>query len=166
MIKINVSKLDISEEKSFSLKLCAEELELETDSSSIEGEISIEGTVTFTGRVYRLQGIVRAQRFFICDRCLGEFNRQEEYPFAEEFVRLGETSVKDDKLSVFTGDYIELNELLRDTILTAQPLRNLCRPDCLGLCLKCGADLNNGDCGCDRRVVNPKLAALQDLIKE
>ena len=66
----------------------------------------------------------------------------------------------------FEGDTIELDELVRDTLLAAQPLSNICKPDCKGLCPVCGANLNHGDCGCDRFVPDPRLAALQGLFTQ
>jgi uncharacterized protein len=66
----------------------------------------------------------------------------------------------------FTGDEIEIDALVRDTLLAAQPINNICQPGCRGLCPKCGADLNKGDCGCDRFVPDPRLADLQQLLKD
>ena len=54
--------------------------------------------------------------------------------------------------------------MVRDILLASQSLSNLCKPDCKGLCPVCGHDLNEGDCGCDRFVPDPRLAALQQLI--
>ena len=62
-------------------------------------------------------------------------------------------------------DGIDLAPVVRDVVIAALPIRNLCRPDCKGLCPKCGADLNQADCGCDREVVDPRLAALKDWMK-
>ena len=66
----------------------------------------------------------------------------------------------------FNGDAIDIADMIRDTILAAQPLNNICSSDCRGLCPKCGADLNKGDCGCDRFIPDPRLAALQHLLKK
>ena len=73
------------------------------------------------------------------------------------------TSAEGDDANFFDGDEIELQELVRDTLLAAQPLSNICKPDCKGLCPVCGANLNHDDCGCDRFVPDPRLAALQQF---
>ena len=57
------------------------------------------------------------------------------------------------------------DETLREGLLLAEPMQALCKPDCRGLCPVCGADLNDGDCGCDRFTVDPRLAALKQFIK-
>ncbi len=47
-------------------------------------------------------------------------------------------------------EYIDLTEPVREDILLAFPQRSLCKPDCLGLCPRCGQNLNVRPCGCDR----------------
>ena len=166
MMKLNVSESEGGREQSFDFTASAAEIDAVPDNCDIEGDVIVNGVMVFTGRVYRLQGTVKCHRKFICDRCLGEFSEEAEYPFTEEFRRREEEDVDDSGVTLFDDNYIDITPLIRDTILAAQPICNLCRPDCLGLCLKCGADLNKGDCGCDRRVIDPRLAALQDLIKK
>ena len=46
------------------------------------------------------------------------------------------------------------------------PGRFLCSEDCKGLCPKCGADLNLGDCGCDKEDIDPRWADLQKIMKD
>ena len=41
------------------------------------------------------------------------------------------------------GAFMDLEALLRDTLVEALPLQPLCRPDCRGLCPQCGMDLND-----------------------
>ena len=64
------------------------------------------------------------------------------------------------------GDMLDIQDMIRDTLLAAQPLSNICKPDCKGLCPVCGQNLNEGDCGCDRFVPDPRMAALQQLLKK
>ena len=42
----------------------------------------------------------------------------------------------------------------------------LCSEDCKGLCQHCGADLNEGDCGCSQENIDPRWAALVDIIEK
>jgi uncharacterized protein len=39
----------------------------------------------------------------------------------------------------------------------------VCREDCQGLCAQCGQNLNEKKCGCEQRVIDPRLAALKDI---
>jgi len=58
---------------------------------------------------------------------------------------------------------IDLAPLARELSLLSMPTKVLCRPDCLGLCQECGANLNEGDCGCAEAAIDPRLSALQQL---
>ena len=59
--------------------------------------------------------------------------------------------------------HIDLEPPVRDAVLLHLPLAPLCRDDCQGLCATCGADLNEGDCGCEPEVGDPRWAALNEL---
>jgi uncharacterized protein len=47
----------------------------------------------------------------------------------------------------FRGELLDLEPMVRETVVLELPLAPLCRPDCAGLCPACGANLNEGDCG-------------------
>lgn len=63
----------------------------------------------------------------------------------------------------FNGKTIDLDPIIREQVLLALPVSVLCREDCKGLCTVCGQDLNEKDCGCERKVVDVRLAKLKDL---
>ena len=63
----------------------------------------------------------------------------------------------------YAGKEIDLTPAVREQILLYIPPPLLCRDDCLGLCPKCGKDLNEGACGCDRSVIDPRWAALKGI---
>ncbi len=63
----------------------------------------------------------------------------------------------------YEGKEIDLKPAVREQILLQIPGSPLCREDCKGLCPRCGKDLNEGDCGCDRTVLDPRWAALKGL---
>ena len=146
---------------SFSFVTTAEELDAEPEDCRIEGPVEVMGEILCTGEAYRLTGCVRCKRNAVCDRCLEHFSAKENYAFDEEVRRTDDES----GLSI-VDDKMDISPLIRDTLLAAQPIHNVCRPDCLGLCPKCGANLNEGECGCDRAVPDPRLAALEQLLKK
>ncbi|MBP3388937.1 MAG: DUF177 domain-containing protein, partial [Clostridia bacterium] len=59
---------------------------------------------------------------------------------------------------------LPLDDLVEMDVLLALPSKNLCRPDCRGLCLYCGKNLNEGLCGCRKEAVDPRLEILRQLI--
>lgn len=62
-----------------------------------------------------------------------------------------------------TGDQLDLEPLTRDAVLLELPQAPLCREGCPGLCPSCGADLNQGSCGCPPGDRDPRWAGLDQL---
>ena len=48
----------------------------------------------------------------------------------------------------YQGDHVELAPMLREHVILVAPMQPLCRPECAGLCARCGKDLNEGPCQC------------------
>lgn len=76
-----------------------------------------------------------------------------------------EATVAEDDVDLYPydGESIDLSRLFRERLIMAVPFAPLCSETCKGLCTVCGANLNEGDCGCDRHVGDPRLAALRDI---
>ena len=171
MMKINVANLADrpGEEIPFEFTTTAGEIDAIADTYSFEGDIVVRGVYVHTGRCYRFTGQISCTKSFVCDRCLEPSSLQQVHDFNEEFQRGSEPVSGGEKAKIvnyFDGDVIDLSPVVRDVLLSDQPLNNICNADCRGLCLKCGANLNHGDCGCDRTVIDPRLAALQQLLKQ
>lgn len=66
----------------------------------------------------------------------------------------------------FSGDVIDLSELVREQILLGLPTYPLCRPDCRGLCPRCGADLNHSSCRCAEEEDRPAPTPFQERLKK
>ena len=64
------------------------------------------------------------------------------------------------------GETFDLDEIIREELILNMDMTVLCSEDCKGLCPRCGKNLNEGDCGCDRTEVDPRLAKLTQLLKE
>lgn len=116
------------------------------------GAVKIFGEVEDVGRCFVVRGRIECEKSFTCDRCLTEATGEQVHEFAEEFDK-----------SEAVDDVIDVTELLRDVLIAGQPMKNLCKPDCKGLCPVCGANLNDGDCGCEKFIIDPRLAALEDF---
>lgn len=63
----------------------------------------------------------------------------------------------------FDGKTIQLDPIIREQLVLALPVSVLCKDDCKGLCTVCGQDLNEKECGCERKVVDIRLAKLKDI---
>lgn len=72
-------------------------------------------------------------------------------------------SAEPDALRLDANHELDLAQPVRDAISLAEPIAVLCRPDCRGLCLVCGLDINdNPDHVHAEEEIDPRLAALAD----
>lgn len=98
-----------------------------------------------------------------CVRCLADMSIRlvieldELFYFPPWSAPAGEYSVGED------GN-LDLAPLIREQSLLAVPSQPLCKPNCAGLCIECGFNLNEGDCGCEDDAIDPRLAALKTLL--
>ena len=150
----------------FAFETTAEAIEAAGADFSFEGPVTAEGSLVCTGVCYRVQGTVKAVKHFTCDRCLADCHQEQVHEFMEEYRRADDVTDESAEAEVFWEDSIDIEGLVRDTLRASQSLSNLCRPDCKGLCPVCGENLNEGDCGCDRFVPDPRMAALQQLLNK
>jgi uncharacterized protein len=75
----------------------------------------------------------------------------------------GSFALEDADEELFDGKVINLEPIVREQVLLALPMNAVCREDCSGLCVKCGQNLNEKQCGCDTTFVDPRLAALKNI---
>ena len=122
------------------------------ENGKLIGEIKIVGEIVNDDENLKIRGKIFCQRKFTCDRCLSETEENQIHDFDEE---LGKSEVVD--------NLVDITELVRDTLIISQPIKNLCKIDCKGLCPICGKNLNKGDCECDRFIPDPRLAILQNF---
>ena len=94
-----------------------------------------------------------------CRRCLSPIEGRLDVDFREVF----EPNPREGETYKLGHEEVDLEPLIREALLLALPLTPLCRADCEGICPTCGADLNEGPCGCAPAGRDPRWAALDDL---
>ena len=80
-----------------------------------------------------------------CVRCIKEFYLPVQTEF-EELFQFPSRHREDTDLVLPADGFIDLSELYREYLILAIPIRHVCQPDCLGLCVVCGVNLNNTNC--------------------
>jgi uncharacterized protein len=105
-----------------------------------------------------------------CSRCLKPLEETIKIDFEEEFQSivdpLSGQSLDDNDEDAFLIDenhQLDLTEAVRQYREASVEMQPLCRPDCKGLCPRCGHDLNLGECSCNTGPVDDRWAALQGL---
>ncbi len=92
-----------------------------------------------------------------CARCLDPMDWDQAVSLTELYLH--EPGPEDEGLPVLDGDYLNLEPVLRDAVVLALPLAPLCRPDCPGLCVECGARLADDPDHAHERI-DPRWAGL------
>jgi uncharacterized protein len=74
------------------------------------------------------------------------------------------TVAKDEaEVSYYTGEGVLLEDVLREQVLLALPLKTVCREDCRGLCPHCGRNLNVEQCNCTEPLEDQRWSALKEI---
>ena len=97
-----------------------------------------------------------------CVRCLGQISDWLQVDIQELYVYPGVES-DDDLAGRLEGDLIDLEPLLRDVVVLGLPFQPLCRDDCAGLCVECGANLNDDPNHRHEAALDPRWEALRSL---
>ena len=135
-------------------------------------------TVSSTGNVLLLEGAVDTELEQVCFRCGITYRLPVHAEFQEDFVvrpphapgagpRVEEEEEAPDTRLFIEGTLdLHLDELLRQSILVALPMKPLCTPECRGLCPHCGHRLEEGACACAPDGGTPRFAELRRLLEE
>ena len=83
---------------------------------------------------------------------------REDESDAEDAAASFEPSSLDEE--TYSGKELQLDPVVREQLILALPPYPVCRDDCKGLCPVCGTNLNEKECGCDRKVPDPRWAGL------
>ena len=70
------------------------------------------------------------------------------------------------EIGYYQGDSLLLEDVLREQVLLSLPVRTLCKPDCKGLCPRCGENRNSQACSCEVGPSDPRWEALAGLRKQ
>jgi uncharacterized protein len=119
----------------------------------------------------RLRGRLAAGLELQCARCLDPVRQDVQREFELLYRPLGvdagrdEISVTDAEAEIgyYQGEGILLEDVLREQVLLALPLRVICRDDCKGLCPQCGKNLSQEQCSCARQVEDPRWGVLKEI---
>ena len=124
------------------------------------------GTVRNTAGVLVMQGQIRTCIHGVCDRCASDFDQIVEFPIDVVLVReLANEENEDEWVFPLEGDSADLEDIVRTVFVLNMDTKLLCKPDCEGLCCRCGKNLNEGPCTCQKEI-DPRLAALKQLLNK
>ncbi|MGN1411314.1 MAG: YceD family protein [Oscillospiraceae bacterium] len=148
-MKLNIRQVFniVGEKKTLDLKVPLQELE-DVRGFTFDTPVSVKGEVYNRAGIVTLDFNVTCILDLLCDRCLTPFKREFSYDFKHTIVKSVSNNQDDDDYILADGDFVDITEIAISDLLLQLPTKILCKDDCKGLCQNCGANLNDGDCGC------------------
>lgn len=143
--------------------------------------IEIPSPIQVKGKLYTVEGKafiacqIQAQLKMNCSRCLKPAFYELNEKLNGELVRealVQEDELEYDDIIFYQDDLLDLDKIVRETILMNVPFQMLCSEDCKGICIHCGSDLNLHPCQCEKEEkeeeapIDPRLAKLKELFKD
>jgi uncharacterized protein len=166
-MKINISKLSDGEHN---YTFITKPSELEIDESRFNKPVYVEVTLEKSRRQIFLKANVYTVGRFQCDRCVEDFDLVLENSYRMYYVYSEEESKKyePDEVMVITPETneIDISDDVRQMVLLSVPMKLLCYEECLGLCPRCGKNLNFEVCTCKVEEIDPRWAPLLKLMED
>ena len=139
--------------------------------AAVYSDVDFAEPITVTGYVKNMAGYmvlsadVKVTYHTMCARCAEPVCSTLEISFEKDIASSADVSEDNDDYIIIEDKKVDLRPTVEEEIMLEMPSRTLCKDDCLGLCQKCGKNLNEGDCDCDKKEVDPRLAILKTLLQ-
>ncbi len=138
---------------------------------SVYSDVDFTEPIIVTGHVKNMAGYmvlsadVKVTYRTMCARCAEPVCSKLEISFEKDIASSADVSEENDDYIIIEDKKLDLLVPVEEEIMLEMPSRTLCKEDCLGLCPKCGKNLNEGECFCEKKEVDPRLAILKTLLK-
>ncbi len=135
------------------------------DGVTLPNPVHVSGTFQNQAGLFTLRAAADVNYETVCARCLDPLAGTLSLRFERTVVlKAPESGELPDEYLLMTDGKLRIDEELFEEMMLSFPLRFLCSEDCPGLCPKCGKPLREGDCGCPKKEIDPRLAKLQKLL--
>ena len=128
--------------------------------------VAAEGQVRNTAGVLVMTGNIHTTIHGTCNHCAADFSREVSIPIDVVLVtELANEENEDEWVFPLEGDSADLDDIVRTVFVLNLDSKLLCKEDCQGLCCRCGKNLNDGPCNCQKEL-DPRFAALKQLLEK
>ena len=124
--------------------------------------VRVTGTVENHAGLLQFSATASTNLHLVCDRCAKEYQKVKTVPVETMLASRLEGEDNDD-IVLLEGNEVDADEIVSTAFILDMDTKNLCSPDCKGLCPGCGADLNVEPCRC-KKEPDPRLAVLSKLL--
>ncbi len=125
--------------------------------------IKITGSVSNRASVVSLKLTIEYVFAAPCDRC-GVFTEHNHTVIVDKLLATAIERQESDTIITVPDMKLDVDEFVYSEVILDLPSKHLCSEDCKGICFKCGKNLNDGECGCSTKEVDPRLAKLMELL--
>ena len=161
----------------------AEELGLTEDDAVVQGPLDVSLDLTNVEGLVAVTGVLEGSIVRECVRCLKEYEDPLAFSVRAAFIpepksaphhpkradsRKAHAKVVEaepeedlDDQYQYQGNQLELAPMLREHVILSAPMQPLCSDDCVGLCARCGKNLNEGPCQCAEELPTPTVRVVQ-----
>jgi uncharacterized protein len=163
----------------------AEEVGLTEDDAVVQGPLAVSLDLTNVEGLVAVTGVLEGTIVRECVRCLKEYEdplafsvraafipepkspprhpkRVDPRKARAEVVEAEQEEEPDDQYQ-YQGNQLELAPMLREHVILSAPMQPLCSDDCMGLCARCGKNLNEGPCQCAAEPPIPTFRVVQGM---
>jgi uncharacterized protein len=153
----------------------AGEIKFSHDDASLDAPVTTDFVLRHKDRDLQVDGSLETSIRFRCSRCAKEYSRLVGASFELSYLPQPkwtnehpeiELRYADMDVAYYDGIKLDVDLMVFEQIELAMPMKFVCREECKGLCYRCGADLNEGDCRCEKDNVDSCLSVLLDFKKK
>ena len=131
----------------------------------LKNPVKINGSVSNKASVVSLNLTIEYQFSAPCDRC-GVDTVHNHTVIVDKLLATAIERQESDTIITVPDMKLDVDEFVYSEVILDLPSKHLCNPDCKGICFKCGKNLNEGECGCSHKEVDPRLAKLMELLND
>jgi uncharacterized protein len=150
------------------------DIEESIDTEGVFSPVRARLRIDKAGAEIMVKGDLRTEFKLICSRCLKEFKGKLTVPVdvvyhpVEELkdeAHLNEVKSEELDLGFYSGEELDLLDLVKEQVELNIPMKPLCDDACKGICPKCGTDLNIKSCTCSVKDIDPRFEPLKKLLQ-
>ena len=129
----------------------------------LKNPIEIVGSVSNKAGVVYLKLNINYMYSAPCDRC-GNDAAHNHTVCVDKVLATSIERQESDTIITVPDMQFDVDEFVYSEVILDLPTKHLCKPDCKGVCYMCGKNLNEGECSCSDKEVDPRLSKLMELL--
>ena len=139
------------------------EYSLDLKNVEVSGVYPLKKPVSNKASLVEFDAVITYEYSAPCDRCGTDTAKVYTVKISKSLAAAIEGEESDTILLV-PDMKLDLDELVYTEVIVSLPMKHLCKDTCKGICPKCGKNLNEGECGCPEKEIDPRLSALAELL--